>query len=167
MPNVQLVRLEQSVDKAIAADAEYIQAMAQEDWGRLAAAVIRVVGRTIPTAPPVSDQVQWGGYVAVDAATREVIGSCGFKSPPTDAGSIEIAYHTYPGFESRGYATEMARTLIDLTRRSSEVHCIIAHTLPQTNASTRVLEKVGMGFVGEVIEPDDGHVWRWQMQVGV
>jgi hypothetical protein len=29
-----------------------------------------------------------------------------------------------------------------------------------------VLEKVGMHFVGEVMDPDDGRVWRWEVQVG-
>jgi len=53
-----------------------------------------------------------------------------------------------------------------LPHSSAAVLRVIAHTLPETNASTRVLEKVGMNFVGEVIDPDDGRVWRWQMQAG-
>jgi hypothetical protein len=30
-----------------------------------------------------------------------------------------------------------------------------------------VLERVGMTFVGEVIDPDDGRVWRWQIQTAL
>src|SRR5687767_5846262 len=131
MRNVQLVHLERSVEKEIASDDEYQQAMAQEDWDRLAGAVLRVVGRTIPIAPDVVEERPWGGHIAVDADSRAVVGSCAFKGPPTDDASIEIAYHTYPGFESQGYATSMARTLVDLARRSGEVRRVIAHTLPQ------------------------------------
>lgn len=60
----------------------------------------------------------------------------------------------------------MARTLVQLASGSSTVRRVIAHTLPETNASTRVLEKLGMTFVGEVMDPEDGQVWRWQLQVG-
>lgn len=29
-----------------------------------------------------------------------------------------------------------------------------------------MMEKVEMSFAGEVVEPDDGRVWRWEMEVG-
>jgi RimJ/RimL family protein N-acetyltransferase len=102
----------------------------------------------------------------VDEATSEVVGSCAFKGAPTDGGTVEIAYFTYPGFEGRGYATGMAGKLIELASASPEVRRVVAHTLPEANASTRVLERVGMTFVGEVIDPEDGRVWRWQKQTG-
>jgi RimJ/RimL family protein N-acetyltransferase len=113
---------------------------------------------------PVSvNELQWGGYFVVDEGTREVVGSCAFKAPPSEEGTVEIAYFTYPGFEGRGYATAMARKLIALASTSAAVRQIVAHTLPETNASTRVLEKVGMRLVGEVNDPEDGRVWRWQV----
>ena len=84
-----------------------------------------------------------GGYFVVDEGTREVVGSCAFKTLPTDEGSVEIAYFTYPGFEGRGYATEMASKLIELARRSAAVRQIIAHTLPETNASTTCWRRWG------------------------
>jgi RimJ/RimL family protein N-acetyltransferase len=58
----------------------------------------------------------------------------------------------------------MARKLIALANGSPNVRKIIAHTLPETSASTRVLEKVGMTYVGEVIDPEDGRVWRWELR---
>jgi RimJ/RimL family protein N-acetyltransferase len=42
------------------------------------------------------------------------------------------------------------------------VRTIQAHTLPEQNASTRVLEKCGFTFTGEIIHPADGPVWRWE-----
>ncbi len=59
----------------------------------------------------------------------------------------------------------MARKLIELAASWTTVKRVIAHTLPEVNASTRVLEKVVMSFVGEVIDPDDSRVWQWQTQL--
>jgi RimJ/RimL family protein N-acetyltransferase len=77
---------------------------------------------------------------------------------------VEIAYSTVPGFEGLGVATEMAAELARIALQSPAVRCVIAHTLPEENASGRVLQKVGMTKVGEVIDPEDGKVWRWEMK---
>ncbi len=34
----------------------------------------------------------------------------------------------------------------------------------QENASTRVLTKCKFKWVGEVMDPEDGLVWRWELQ---
>src|SRR4051812_50018333 len=60
----------------------------------------------------------------------------------------------------------MAAKLIALARASRSVRRIIAHTMPERTASGRVLEKAGMRFDGEVIHPEDGRVWRWEMTGG-
>jgi hypothetical protein len=38
-----------------------------------------------------------------------------------------------------------------------------AHTLAERNGSVRVLEKVGMTFMGAVNDPDDGEIWHWSL----
>ena len=164
MRSVQLVRLDPGLEEALASDAEYMEALAQDNWARVADVVHRRVGRTLAVVPVSVDELNWGGYFVVDEGTRELVGSCAFKAPPTEEGTVEIAYFTYPGFEGRGYATAMAKKLIELASGSAAIRRVIAHTLPETNASTRVLEKVGMSFVGEVTDPEDGRVWRWQAQ---
>jgi len=166
MKNVQLVRLDPEIEEAIANHPEYMEALTQDNWAHVADLVHRVVGRTLVAVPASVDELQWSGYFVVDEGTREVVGSCAFKTPPTDEGAVEIAYFTYPGFEGRGYATAMARKLVELASTSATVRRVIAHTLPETNASTRVLEKVGMTLVGEVMDPQDGRVWRWQVLSG-
>ncbi len=40
-----------------------------------------------------------------------------------------------------------------------------AHTLPENNASAHVLKKCGFDFVGEVVDPEDGRIWRWERAV--
>lgn len=92
-----------------------------------------------------------------------VIGSGGFKGPPDAAGMVEIAYGIVPEHEGRGYATEVARALVEYALKSDSVKLVRAHTLRSPNASTKVLTKCGFKFMGEVIEPDDGLVWRWEL----
>ncbi|MEZ5323442.1 MAG: GNAT family N-acetyltransferase [Verrucomicrobiales bacterium] len=161
MRTVQLVRLDPVIEETLMKDSTYIEAMAREDWMHVAEHVHRLVGRTLAVQPVSVDKLEWCGYFVVDQETREVVGSCAFKAPPTNEGAVEIAYFTYPGVEGQGYATAMATKLITMASDAAEVQQVIAHTLPEVNASTRVLEKAGMTFVGEVIDPEDGRVWRW------
>lgn len=106
----------------------------------------------------------WAGYLAVDKTTREIHGTCAFKGAPDEYGCVEIAYFTFPGFEGRGNAVAMASSLLRIALASPQITKVIAHTLPERNASTRVLEKSGFAFVGDFEDPQDGHVWRWQIE---
>ena len=144
MPNLRLIVPPRALDDALSSDPEYNEAMSSEDWARLASAIQRVLERTPLTASPESPRDPWGGYFAVDEDTQEVVGSCAFKTPPTAEGTVEIAYFTYPPFEGRGYATEMARQLVEMATHAGAVGSVLAHTLPEPSASTRVLEKTGM-----------------------
>jgi RimJ/RimL family protein N-acetyltransferase len=104
---------------------------------------------------------EWGGFLVADREQAVVVGTCGFTHGPEADGSVEIAYFTFPDFEGRGYATAMARHLVDRSLKSEAVREVVAHTLPEPNASTRILEKVGLRKIGEAHDPDAGRVWRW------
>lgn len=56
---------------------------------------------------------------------------------------MEIAYGIVPTYEGQRFATEVARALISHAVESGQVRIIRAHTLPEVNASTNVLEKCG------------------------
>jgi RimJ/RimL family protein N-acetyltransferase len=102
------------------------------------------------------------GFVVVHRANESVIGKCGFKGPPAADGSVEIAYGIAPEHQGKGYATEAAAALVRYAFDSGQVRVARAHTLPEPNASTRVLTKCGFRRVGEVMDPEDGLVWRWE-----
>lgn len=104
----------------------------------------------------------WGGYLSVDSALATVVGTCGFKTGPLTNGEIEIAYATFEAFEGQGYATAAAAALVDLAWTSPLVTRVIAHTLPEPNASGRVLTRNGFRRNGEIVDPEDGLVWRWE-----
>ena len=104
------------------------------------------------------------GFSLVLLDSDTVVGSAGFKGPPAD-GVVEIAYGLSPEYEGKGYATEAAAALTAYAFDSGEVRVVRAHTLPESNASGRVLTKCGFRRIGEVIEPEDGLVWRWEKEV--
>ena len=100
----------------------------------------------------------WGCYLAeLDGA---MVGTCAFKAAPDAAGEVELAYMTFPAFEGRGHATAMAGALAAIAEEAGATP--IAHTLPQENASNKALKRNGFSFAGEVQDPEDGLVWRWE-----
>ena len=101
----------------------------------------------------------WVCYLAVLGS--KCVGTCGFTGPPSE-GVVEIAYFTFPGEEGGGVATRMAELLLDIALKSNfEGLQVIAHTLPAHNASTSILTKVGFRLFGEVVNEEDGTVWKW------
>lgn len=102
------------------------------------------------------------GFAVVHRETRSVIGSVGFKGAPDEEGMVEIAYGIVPAFQGRGYATEAAEAAMAFAFDNDRVRLVRAHTLPTPNASTRVLAKCGFKHIGEVVDPEDGPVWRWE-----
>lgn len=100
----------------------------------------------------------WGSYLAHEGSG--IVGLCAFKTAPTREGRVEIAYMTFPAFEGRGHATAMAAELLRLAGAAGASE-VIAHTLPEENASTGALRRNGFAFAGEAIDPEDGLVWRW------
>src|SRR5947209_17181561 len=83
------------------------------------------------------------GFCVIHKVDNVLIGLCGFPGPPDSDGAAEIAYGIAPNYQGNGFATEVANALIDFASRDSRVQKIRAHTLAETNASTRVLEKCG------------------------
>jgi RimJ/RimL family protein N-acetyltransferase len=100
------------------------------------------------------------GFNILHRDTDRTVGSCAFKGPPAD-GIVEIAYGIESEHRGNGYATEAAAALTDFAF-AQNVPTVRAHTLPEANASTRVLTKCGFRHVGPVVDPEDGSVWRWE-----
>jgi len=101
-------------------------------------------------------------FSAMDPVNGAVIGGCAFKGPPDREGVVEVAYWIDPVHQRRGYATEASQALIAFAFGSGLVRVIRAHTKPGNIASERVLAKCGFEWLGEVIDPEDGPVSRWQ-----
>lgn len=111
-----------------------------------------------------SDAANWRMYFFVHAADEKLVGNGGFKGKPDDAGMVEIGYAVAPAYRGNGLATEAAQGLIDYAFSNPQVQVVRAHTLAEENESVRVLQKVGMEFVREFNDPEDGDVWQWQLK---
>jgi len=105
-------------------------------------------------------QPPWLGYLAIIDGV--CVGSCGFKSPPRD-NRVEIAYFTFPAFEGRGLATQMAQALVEVSISAAPRVTIAAQTLPMESASTSILKKIGFKHARTLEHPEDGLVWEWHL----
>lgn len=105
----------------------------------------------------------WWTYLFIHKADRALIGLGGFKGEVNEDGMVEIGYEIAPAYRRRGLASEASRGMIEYAFAHPEIKTVDAHTLPERNASTGVLEKVGMKHLGTVSDPDDGEIWHWRV----
>ena len=101
------------------------------------------------------------GFSAVHRESGAVVGTGGFKGPPAD-GIVEIAYAVDTEQQGKGYATEIAAALTRYAFTSADVKLVRAHTLPEGVASKKILAKCGYQYVGDVVDPEDGLVARFE-----
>ena len=113
----------------------------------------------LAASPPVDPWLH--GFALVQRGSEAIVGSCGFKGPPDD-GVVEIAYGVSPEQRNHGHATEAVAALVAFAFGREDVRVVRAHTLPDAGASQRVLAKCGFERVGEVDDPDDGPVVRFE-----
>lgn len=101
----------------------------------------------------------WISYVAVDDGCA--VGGGAFVGPPRE-NRVEIAYFTLKELAGRGYASRTAKELVAIARAAVPGIVITAFTLRESNASTRVLQRLGLKLHGEARDPDAGDVWEWR-----
>lgn len=111
---------------------------------------------------PEPERRWWAAHLFIHREDRALMGLGGYKGPPQD-GVVEIGYGTSPAYRGQGFATEAAQALRDWAFTQPQVTGVCAHTLAQPNASTRVLEKAGFTRTAEIEDPDDGALWRWEV----
>lgn len=165
MPDINLLVLDEPALAQLGEAPELYAATHGIGFGPHADIVQAVARQTLGFVRQNRIDVPWGSYLAVDSDTLLVVGTCAFKGPPDAQGEVEVAYFTFPSHEGRGYATAMAGALRDRAAASPEVRTVRAHTLPERSASVRILEKLGFLWGGDVQDPEDGPVWRWEWQV--
>ena len=109
-------------------------------------------------------RARWGPRLFVVDAPRTLVGWGGFKGPPDGDGAVEIGYAVAPSWQGRGIATVAVNELLREAWSAREIRRVLAHTLPEPNASVRVLEKSGFAREGEDLDGDVGHVWRFRTE---
>jgi ribosomal-protein-alanine N-acetyltransferase len=96
------------------------------------------------------DQAGWSFWYLLtrSAEQPQVLGICGFKGRPDEAGSVEISYSVLSQYRQNGYATEAVTRLVSWAFSHQNVAEVCAETLPYLQQSIRVLEKNGFSFTG-------------------
>lgn len=136
-----------------------VEQMSAEDRRQVSPEWLALVESSSPLDPWIH------GFVMIRRSDATRVGQCGFAGPPGPDGGVEIAYGVDPEFQGRGYATEAAMGLTKFAGTDPRVRIVRAHTLPQENASTRVLTKCGFTRVGESVDHAVGPVWNWERGV--
>src|SRR5262245_550642 len=108
------------------------------------------------------DSAEWGTRFFVAGAPPELVGWGGFKGAP-DSGVVELGYEIAASRQGRGLATAATHAMLDEAFANRSVDAVVAHTLAERNASTRVLEKAGFEFDAETTE-DGMDIWRWRLR---
>jgi len=103
----------------------------------------------------------WGTRFFVVGDPPELVGWGGFKGPPVD-GVVELGYEIAESRAGRGLATAATRAMVGEALADERVMTVIAHTLPEPNASNRVLDKAGFRFSRET-EEEGETVWRFTL----
>ena len=82
-----------------------------------------------------------------------LIGSAGYKGPPSADGTVEVGYGIVRDRQRRGYASEATHGLVARAFALPAVRRVIAETLPELTPSIGVLRKCGFRPIGEGSEP--------------
>jgi [ribosomal protein S5]-alanine N-acetyltransferase len=84
---------------------------------------------------------------------RTLIGSAGYKGPPSSDGTVEVGYGIVRDHQRQGYASEAVRGLLGHAFAVPAVQRVIAETLPELTPSIGVLRKGGFRLLGDGSEP--------------
>lgn len=152
IPTVNLKLVLQTPDEVLA----WVASLPPADRAEVSPAWLERARATAPGDP-------WSlSFNVVERASGAIVGACAFKGPPDAEGVVELAYGIDPANWGRGFATEAAGALVEFAFGSGRVRRVRAHTKSSDGASARVLTKCGFSLVGEVLDPEDGLVCRWE-----
>ena len=140
--------------------AEILHVSIPNSWPTFPEAFSFLVNQSDESEPFPTD---WPGYFFILPKESILVGNGGFKGKPDGSGTIEIGYEIASEHWNRGFATEAVQGLMAYAFAHEDVQAVIAHTLAERNASNAVLKKVGMNFIAEVDDPEEGKIWRWQI----
>ena len=97
-------------------------------------------------------------FYVLEGDPQALVGWGGFKGAPAD-GLVEVGYEIAESRRGQGLATAATEAMVAEAFRDENITAVIAHTLPERNASVRVLEKAGFAHDGEA-EEGGTPVWR-------
>jgi [ribosomal protein S5]-alanine N-acetyltransferase len=112
--------------------------------------------------PQIGFNLPWVGYFVVK--DNQIVGTGAFTGEPKN-GSVEIAYWTFKAFEGQGIASYTCKELVAISKRTDPTLLITAKTMPEHNASTKILQKNGFEFAEIVQDHEIGDAWFWTINM--
>ncbi|MBE6114951.1 MAG: GNAT family N-acetyltransferase [Erysipelotrichaceae bacterium] len=88
-------------------------------------------------------QIQYWPFYQKD--TNELIGCCGLR--PYDETTLELGFHLRPQYWNQGYATEVAKAVIDYAFDILQVPRVFAGHNPHNIISKKVLQKLNFTYI--------------------
>src|SRR5262249_54218768 len=79
---------------------------------------------------------------------RILVGNAGFKGRPAADGTVEIGYSVMEDRQRQGFGTEAAEALMKWAFSHPDVRQVVAETYPELRPSVRVMERIGMVYLG-------------------
>lgn len=162
--NLILIACDQQIlESAIAGNSQLskrINVIVPEDWSAFGA---RALKHSLDKLISSEDEKGWWSYLPINKADNKLIGLCGYKGKPSEKGEVEIGYEIKAEYRNKGLATELAKALIENAFNFKPVSTILAHTLGEINASTKVLSKCGFQKIEEIEGTDHGTLWKWEL----
>jgi [ribosomal protein S5]-alanine N-acetyltransferase len=89
----------------------------------------------------------FGLFAVHDKASSDFFGECGLRYID-DGTAVEVSYGLFPRFQGKGLATEAAEKCIQYGLETLHLPVIVAFSRADNVVSHRVLEKIGMSFIG-------------------
>lgn len=128
-----------------------------EEWpGMEIRAYLPMYAQQVDVSP---ELLGWGIWLIVHSGERTVIGDVGFKGRPDRSGTVDIGYGVVEPYRRQGYAFEAAAALRDWAFTHSVVKRLTGDCMPTNVASARILEKLGMRWIGI----SDAGLLLWEM----
>ncbi len=88
-------------------------------------------------------QAGWWLHLVILKQGRLLIGTVGYKGPPSADGTVELGYAIVSDQQRKGFATEAVKGLVSHALAVPSVRRVIAETLPGLAPSIGVLKKCG------------------------
>jgi len=103
---------------------------------------------------PQLERLGYSNYTIIRKEDNQKIGSCGLYDRAGLQG-IDIGFALLPEYEQKGFAFEASNKIKDAAFDEFEIETISAITTKDNVSSQKLLEKLGLKFMGTTKLPDD------------
>lgn len=90
----------------------------------------------------------YGRWAVISKSDNEFLGWCGLRFMP-DLDGVDLGYRFFRKYWNQGYATETAKACVEYGFNNLKLTKIVGRSMEDNVGSVKVLEKVGMTFVGK------------------